>query len=242
MGDGDEGIGPRPVFFFVLRMSSGRRVPVSAACSLPALSVPRASCHPLPVLLVVCRGVGRGGSAVPSCCAVGLVARRSLPRVGRRGGGLLACVPRLGAQCGWRGGSLCRLLLAWVRLDWGVCGLCGVSFSRLIASGEACILILVPWMLFSPFFVSWHVLVRRAALLVLSPTSLSSIYPHELVPPGHGLERFFLSIFISSHPSAACLLLESLFATRLLSYLYRPVPRPALLDTDGRGGSWLRYG
>lgn len=59
-------------------------------------------------------------------------------------------------------------------------------------------------MLFSPFFVSWHVLVVRAALLVLSPPSLSSM-PQLIGSSGARAGAIFFANFhlTSSHPSAA---------------------------------------
>lgn len=45
-----------------------------------------------------------------------------------------------------------------------------------------------------------------AALQWFSVANIALVYrPHESVPPGHERERFFLSISISSHLSAACL-------------------------------------
>lgn len=55
-------------------------------------------------------------------------------------------------------------------------------------------------MLFSPFFVSWHVLVVRAALLVLLPQSLSSNVPINRFLRGTDGSDFFLPIFLSLHP------------------------------------------
>ena len=90
------------------------------------------------------------------------------------------------------------------------------------------------WMLFSPFFVSWHVLVARAVLW-------SSAHIALVIAPMNWFLRgttgaIFLPIFISSHPISRLLATGSLFATRLLTYPYRPAPRPATLDTeDGEG-------
>lgn len=90
------------------------------------------------------------------------------------------------------------------------------------------------WMLFSPFFVSWHVLVVRAALLVLPPPSLSSNAPLIGSSGARAGAIFFINLhLISSHPIIGCLLAGLLFATRLPSYPYRPAPRPATIDTIG---------
>lgn len=89
---------------FFLRMPSGRSVPSLGRLPSPALSDRRVVSSALPVLLVACLGVWRGGFSVPSCgeglrlvcssaplacsvpsCgAVLLIARRPFPRVGRR--------------------------------------------------------------------------------------------------------------------------------------------------------------
>lgn len=84
-----------PPSFFVLRMSSDLERPLSRllAYLLPAFSDPRVSCVSFsPLCLSPCLGVWRGGSAVPSCGAVWLVARRSIPV---SVGCLPACVFRL---------------------------------------------------------------------------------------------------------------------------------------------------
>lgn len=230
------------------------------ACPLLALSDPLAS-FALPALLVVRRGVGRGvvfravvrcggtfrSSLVPPCRSAGrrvaclrFSSRYSVRSARRRSSSCgsvrlancLPCVARLGNRRGWRGGSLVALCL----LGWGGRGSVWIMWSVLFLVdylGTVGYIISRALMLFSPFFVSWHVLVVRAALLVLPPQSLSSICLHELVPPGHGRERFFLSIFISSHPIIGCLLAGLLFTTRLPSYPYRPAPRPATIDTIG---------
>ena len=114
-------------------------------------------------------------------------------------------------------------------------------------------------MLFSPFFVSWHVLVMRAVLwssapiaLVIAPikrflrgttgaiffanfsshTQLASTIP---VPRPTSCACYRPACLASSHlliTSLGCLLTDLLFATRLLAYQYRPAPRPATLDTE----------
>lgn len=87
------------------------------------------------------------------------------------------------------------------------------------------------WMLFSPFFVSWHVLVMRAVLWSSAPHR-SRHRPNKTVPPGHDGSDFFYRF--SSHPISWLLAYLRSFATRLLSYPYLPAPRPATLDTkDG---------
>ena len=153
MGDGDEAINLSPSFF-LLRMSSGLASPFPAACSSSALSVPRASCRSLPVLLVVRLGVRRGVvcRAVVRC---GVAYRSSLvSRVGRLGGVpafLVSWLSAGGGSLAMRGSS--RLIGAGGgpgssacldEADGGVCGLCGASFYRLITSVEAGILFLVP--------------------------------------------------------------------------------------------------
>ena len=161
-----------PSFFLCFECLRVGASPLPAACSLPALFLLVPLPFVLPALLVVCRGVGRGGSIVPSCGAMWLVARRSFPMsvggtverlatclrsssrrsvrsAGRRvgvsilsaAGVLLASawlVSVIGAG-GGRGSSACL-----DEADGGVCGLCGVSFYRLITSVEAGILFLVP--------------------------------------------------------------------------------------------------
>lgn len=91
-------------------------------------------------------------------------------------------------------------------------------------------------MLFSPFFVSWHVLVMRAVLWSSAPHR-SRHRPNKTVPPGHDGSDFFIDFHsISSHLSAACLLADLLFATRLPSYPYRPRSSPRYPRHGGRGG------
>lgn len=55
------------------------------------------------------------------------------------------------------------------------------------------------WMLFSPFFVSWHMLVVRAVLWFSAPIAL--VYaPINRFLRGTGESDFFLPFFISLHP------------------------------------------
>lgn len=60
------------------------------------------------------------------------------------------------------------------------------------------------WMLFSPFFVSWHVLVVWAVLWTSAPIALV-IAPINRFLRGTNGSDFFLPILISSHLSAALL-------------------------------------
>ena len=93
-------------------------------------------------------------------------------------------------------------------------------------------------MLFSPFFVSWHVLVMRAVLWSSAPIAL-------VIAP---IKRFlrgttgaiFLSIFISSHLPR---LIAYGFAFCYLATRISIPPRssPRYPRHGGRGGSWLRY-
>ena len=90
-------------------------------------------------------------------------------------------------------------------------------------------------MLFSPFFVSWHVLVVRAVLWSSAPIALVQC-PINRFLRGTGGSDFFYRFSFHLILSLGCLLTDLLFATRLLAYPYRPAPRPATLDTeDGEG-------
>lgn len=165
------------------------RLPSGLACSCPGclpppLSSPCPSGVALPALLVVCRGVWRG----VVCRAVvryGVACRSSLvPRVDRRGdcrrsssrysvraAGRLPCVARLGNRRGRRDGSLVAICL----LGWGGRGSVWIMWSVLLSVdyfGRGGYIISRALMLFSPFFVSWHVLVMRAVLWSSAPIAL----------------------------------------------------------------------
>lgn len=97
-------------------------------------------------------------------------------------------------------------------------------------------------MLFSPFFVSWHVLVVRAALLVLLPQSLSSNAPMNWFLRGMGGSDFFVDFHFI--PSLGYLLTCGIaffcYPATIISISPRSSPRYP--RHDRRGGSWLRYG
>lgn len=234
---------------------------------LPALSDRRVSCVPLspfclsPVwawggacsvrrAVMLCSRAYRS-SLVPSCRSaacllaflVSVFGEVGVPRLVARCGRLIACPAVAVAvnRCGWRGVVACRPLLAWVRLAGSVWIMWSVLFS-VDYFGTVGYIISRALMLLSPFFVSWHVLVARAALLVLLPQSLSSNAPMNWFLRGTGGSDFFLSIFISSHLSATCLLAGLLFfcySPTIISISPRSSPR--YHRHDRRGGSWLRY-
>ena len=58
---------------------------------------------------------------------------------------------------------------------------------------------------------------------------------------GTGGSDFFCQFSPHFIPSLGCFAYLRSVATRLPSYPYLPAPLPATFDTDGRGGSWLRY-
>lgn len=221
--------------FFCASNACGSACGICLCCLPLTLSAPWASCvPPLPALLVVYRGVWRGGSVVPSCGAVSLAARRSFYRVGRRGGGPL--VLRSSSRGSMRaeglrvGGSLAlrsssRLIGAGggtVRLSPSAClGEAGrvsvwIMWSVLFSVdcfGVGVYINTCAWMLFSPFFVSWHVLVVWAVLWTSAPIALV-IAPINRFLRGTNGSDFFSSIFISSHHSISRLLASDLlFAT-----------------------------
>lgn len=186
---------------------------------------------PLPALLVACRGVRRGVVyLVPSCGAVPLVARRPFSV---SVGGLLALRGSsrlIGAGGGaWSLVAVCLLGWGW---RWSVWIMWSALFS-VDCFGGGVYINSRAWMLFSPFFVSWHMLVVRAVLWFSAPIAL--VYaPINRFLRGTGGSDFFINLhLIPFHLPAACLLAEALFATRLPSYPYLPAPRPVILDTIG---------
>lgn len=122
---------------------------------------------PLPALLVACRGVRRGVVyLVPSCGAVPLVARRPFSV---SVGGLLALRGSsrlIGAGGGaWSLVAVCLLGWGW---RWSVWIMWSALFS-VDCFGGGVYINSRAWMLFSPFFVSWHMLVVRAVLWFSAP-------------------------------------------------------------------------
>ena len=94
-------------------------------------------------------------------------------------------------------------------------------------------------MLFSPFFVSWHVLVMRAVLWSSAPIALV-IAPIKRFLRGTTGAIFFTDFhFISSHLSAACYGFAFCYSTTNISISPRSSPRYP--RHGGRGGAWLRY-
>lgn len=126
----------------------------------------------------------------------------------------------------------CCSLLSWVRLgEGGVCGLYGVSFSRLIASGKTGILILVPGCCFLlSLFLGTCLLCGRLSWFS-APIALVQC-PINRFLRGTTRAIFFINLHLIPS-SLGCLLTCWLFATRLLAYQYRPAPRPARIDTVG---------
>lgn len=169
-----------------------------------------------------------GGADLPCRRAVwlglSLVARSPCRLAKRRSGWLLACVPRLVAQCGRRGGSLVSLL-AWMGLAWkyGDYVNCRFSVDYLVEGGY---INTRAWMLFSPFFVSWHVLLcGRLSCGSLSPTSLSSS-PQQIGSSGARRERFFYQSSSHPIPSLGCLLTCGLLLPGYHHIHIAPLPSP----------------
>lgn len=98
------------------------------------------------------------------------------------------------------------------------------------------------WMLFSPFFVSWHMLVVRAVLWFSAPIAL--VYaPINRFLRGTGESDFFCHFSSRFIPSLGCLLtcvVAFYYPATLISISPRSSPRYP--RHDRRGGSWLRYG
>ena len=229
----------------------------SPGCLLPARSLCPSGVIPSPRF--ACRLAGRGAGRCLSCrravrSGLSLVVRSPCRVAGRWaacllfssrysvrsaflvstlsvGGGSLASTWLVSVnRHGWRGGSLVALCL----LGWGWRWSVGIMWSVLFSVdylGEDGYINTRAWMLFSPFFVSWHVLVVRAVLWFSAPIAL--VYaPINRFLRGTGGSDFFINLhLIPFHLPAACLLAEALFATRLPSYPYLPAPRPVILDT-----------
>lgn len=144
---------------------------------------------------------------------------------------------------GWRGVVRLSFSACLDVAGGGVCGLCGVSFSRLLASGEACILILVPGCCFLlSLFLGTCLLCGRFYGSPPPPIALVQC-PINRFLRGTGGSDFFINfsshtLLVSPMPVLRLRLIAcGVFTTRILgyspAYQYRPAPRPATLDTGG---------
>lgn len=80
-------------------------------------------------------------------------------------------------------------------------------------------------MLFSPFFVSWHVLVMRAVLWPSATIALVQC-PNKTVPPGHDESDFFYRFSSQSISSLGCLLTDFLLLHGYYHIHISPLPAP----------------
>lgn len=226
--------------------------PLPAAAAAPcSLSLPlgrRAFFSPR----FACRISWRGAGHCLSCrravrCGLPLATRSSVSV-----GGLLACVSRLGARCvcggslapawlvpvnrcGRRVGVACRPLIACMgRAECVDC----VNYRFSVDYSASGWYIVSRALMVSPFFVSWHVLVARAAFSVLLlPLIALVIAPMNWFLRGTTRAIFFHQF--SSHLSAACLRICFCYPATRISISPRSSPR---YHRHGkRGGSWLQY-
>lgn len=196
---------------------------------------------------MIFRAVGRCGRAYRSSL---------VSRIGRR----TACHAFLVSWLSAGGGSVCRrgAYSAWF-VSVNRCGRRGGSSACLGEAGRVSVWIMwsvlfsvdcfgvsvyintCAWMLFSPFFVSWHVLVVRAVLWFSAPIAL--VYaPINRFLRGTGGSDFFINLhLIPFHLPAACLLAEALFCYSATIISISPRSSPRYPRHDERGGSWLRY-
>lgn len=187
---------------------------------------------------MIFRAVGRCGRAYRSSL---------VSRIGRR----TACHAFLVSWLSAGGGSVCRrgAYSAWF-VSVNRCGRRGGSSACLGEAGRVSVWIMwsvlfsvdcfgvsvyintCAWMLFSPFFVSWHMLVVRAVLWFSAPPIALVYAPINRFLRGTTGAIFYQS---SSHLIISRLLAcgFAFFATRLLAYQYRSTPRPATIDTIG---------